>query len=207
MIEELLPGNRTKMRILKSIYESDGINITALIHKVKASPNLILHYANTLIDYDVLKENKLSGPKKVHMRILKPNLSSEIGRAIFYFIESEKRAILLQKYNALKPYFGQLEELCAGQNIIILLYGSHARLAATTESDLDLLFIGKTDKATLRRIKEIFITLEVEPSFKVETAAGFLKQKHKPLYHNVLREHVVICGGWQFMKMLQKVYE
>lgn len=207
MIEEILPGNRTKMRILQSIYESEGINLTALIHKVKASPNLILHYANLLIDYGVLKENKLSGPKKVHMRILKPNLSSELGRAIFYFIESEKKAILSQKYNTLRPYINQLEELCASRNIIIILYGSYARLAATTESDVDLLFIGKIDKAVLKRIKEIFITLEIEPSIKIETAAEFLKQKSKPLYQNILREHTVLCGGWQFMNLLQKVYE
>ncbi len=207
MIEDILPGNKTKVRILKSIYESEGINLTALIHKVKASPNLILQYVNMLIDYNVLKENKFSGPKKVHMRILKPNLNSEFGRAIFYFLESEKRAISIQKYKVLKPYFEQLEELCARRNIIIILYGSYARLAATTESDLDLLFIGKIDKAALKRIKEIFITLDIEPSLKMETAAGFLKQKSKPLYQNIIREHVVLCGGWQFMNLLQKVSE
>lgn len=207
MIEEILPGNKTKVRILSSIYESEGINITALIHKVKASPNLILQYANTLIDFGVLKENKLRGPKKVHMRILKPNLRNEIGKAVFYFIESEKRAILILKYKALKPYFDQLEELCTNRNIVIIVYGSYARLAATAESDIDLLFIGKIDKATRKRIKEIFITLEAEPSIKIETATKFLEQKQKPLYQNILKEHVVICGGWQFMNLLQKVYE
>ncbi len=207
MIEDILPGNKTKVRILKSIYESEGINLTALIRKVKASPNLVLRYANTLLEYGILQENRIAGLKKVHMRILKPNLRNEMGKAVFNFIEAEKRVILLQKYKALKPYFDQLEELCASQNIIILLYGSYARLAATTESDVDLLFIGKIDKAVLRRIKEIFITLDVEPSLKMETAAGFLKQKSKPLYQNIIREHVVLCGGWQFMSLLNKVYE
>ncbi len=207
MIEDILPGNKTKVRILKSIYESEGINLTALIRKVKASPNLVLRYANTLLEYGILQENRIAGLKKVHMRILKPNLRNEMGKAVFNFIEAEKRVILLQKYKVLKPYFDQLEELCASQNIIILLYGSYARLAATTESDVDLLFIGKIDKAVLRRIKEIFITLDVEPSLKMETVAGFLKQKRKPLYQNIIREHVVICSGWQFMSLLNKVYE
>ncbi len=207
MIEDILPGNKTKVRILKSIYESEGINLTALIRKVKASPNLVLKYANILLEYGILQENRIAGLKKVHMRILKPNLKNEMGKAVFHFIEAEKKVIVLQKYKVLKPYFDQLEELCASQNIIILLYGSYARLAATTESDLDLLFIGKIDKAVLRRIKEIFITLEVEPSLKMETAAEFLKQKSKPLYQNILREHVVFCSGWQFMSLLNKVYE
>ncbi|MEK6950366.1 MAG: hypothetical protein AABX13_01430 [Nanoarchaeota archaeon] len=53
-------------------------------------------------------------------------------------------------------------------------------------------------------IQEIFITLDLERSVKVETVAGFLKQKNKPLYQNILREHIVVSGGQQFMNILQK---
>ncbi len=207
MIEDLLPGNKTKMRILKSIYESTGINLTALIRTAKASPNLVLRYVNALLTYGILKENRLQGQKKVHMRIVKPNLSREIGKAAFYFVELEKHFSTINKYKSLKPYFSQLEDLCAENNIIVLLYGSYARLAAEKESDLDLLFIGKIDKHILRAIKEIFITLEVEPSLKMETARKFINQKNKPLYQNILREHIVVCGGWQFMKIMEKVHE
>ncbi len=207
MIEELLPGNKTKMRVLRSIYESKGINLTTLIHKAKASPNLVLHYVNTLIDYGFLQEDRLGGTKKAHMRIVRPNLNRDAGKAAFYFVELEKNFLVLNKYKFLRPYFDQLGDLCAGNNIIAVLYGSYARLAVEKESDLDLLLIGKINKNILRRIKEIFITLEVEPSLKIETVAGFLKQKNKPLYQNILREHIVICGGWQFLKILQKVDE
>lgn len=207
MIEELLPGNKTKMRVLKSIYESEGINLTTLIHKAKASPNFVLRHVNALIAYGILKENRIQGKKKVHMRTVKPNLSTEMGRAVFYFVESEKKFSVLEKYKFLKPYADQLEELCNRNNIVVILYGSYTRLAAEKESDLDLLFIGKIDKPILRRIKEIFITLDIELSLKMETAPGFLKQKNKPLYQNILREHMVLCGGGQFMKMLQKVQE
>ena len=206
MIEELLPGNKAKMRVLRSIYEHPGINLSSLIYTVKASPNFVLRYVNLLLARGVLQENRIEGKKKTHMRILKPNLATEMGRGIFYFVEMEKKISFLEKYPSLQPYADQLEELCTRHNIVVIVYGSYARLAAGPESDLDLLFIGKVDKNILRSIQEIFITLETELSLKVETTAGFLKQKSKSLYQNVLKEHTVLCGGWSFMNIIKKVY-
>ena len=63
MIEEIIPGNKTRFNIVKAIYENPDINLSSLIRKVRASPNLVLDYTNKLSSYGVISEKNIGGKK------------------------------------------------------------------------------------------------------------------------------------------------
>ena len=168
MIESIIPGNKTRLNIIKNIYENPRINLTNLIKKVKASPNLVLEYINNLSSYSVIKEEKIGGKKKIHIRNLRANFDNEISQIIYSLAEIDKKFLFFKKYKQLKPYFMQLEDILKNNNRFALVYGSYARFASTKDSDLDLLIAGKLEKDEIKRIQEIFITLENELSLKIE---------------------------------------
>jgi len=205
MIEEILPGNKTRLNIINTIYENPKINLTGLIKKVRASPNLVLKYVNNLLSYSVIKEEKRGGEKKVHIRIIEPNFDNELSQLIYSIVEIEKRINFFKKYKKLKPYFTQLKEIFKNREGFVLVYGSYARFSAEEDSDLDLLIVGKLNKEETKRIEEIFITLESELSLKIETLQKFLKNKEKPLYKNILKEHIITDGTINFIKILAKI--
>jgi len=198
MIELIIPGNKTRLKILKTIYENPGINITGLIKTTKVSPNFLIKFVNDLCNYNIISEERIGGKKKTHIRNLKANLDNEISRNIFSFIEKEKNLAFFKKYPKLKTYFFQLDELLT--DTCILVYGSYARFNATKDSDIDVIIIGKQDKEKIKRIKEIFVTIDV--SLKLETSKSFMKNVKKPLYQNILRDHVVTIGINNYLKIL-----
>lgn len=205
MIEQIIPGNRTRLKIIRAVYENPGINLTHLIRKVKASPNLVLAYVNELCSYQVVREEKSGGRKKAHVRNFQADFSEEIARVIYSLVEIDKKELFLRKYKELKSYFMQLKDILRNKPGFVLVYGSYARLAAAPESDLDLLIVGKLGEEELKRIREVFVTWEKELSLKVETLEQFLKNKDKPLYQNILREHVVAYGAGDFIGVLRKL--
>lgn len=205
MIEEIIPGNKTRLKIIKAIYENPNINLTSLIRKVKASPNLVLNYVNKLSLFNLINEEKIGGRKKIHIRNLRPNFDSEIGKILYSLVEIEKKFLFSERYRGLRPYFLQLGEIFNKKIDFALVYGSYARFAATEESDLDILIIGKLDNEARKRLSETFVTLEIEPSIKIETVKNFLKNKDKPLFQNIIKEHVVVYGEINFIKFLEKL--
>jgi predicted nucleotidyltransferase len=205
MIEEILPGNKTRLKIINTIYENPKINLTGLIKKVRASPNLVLKYVNNLLSYSVIKEEKRGGKKKVHIRIIEPNFDNELSQLIYSIVEIEKKIDFFKKYKKLKSYLTQLKEIFKSREGFVLVYGSYARFSAEEDSDLDLLIVGKLNKEETKRVEEIFITLESELSLKIETLQKFLKNKEKPLYKNILKEHIITDGTINFIKILAKI--
>lgn len=205
MIENIIPGNKTRLNILKNIYDNPGINLTNLIKKVKASPNLVLEYVNNLSSYNIIKEEKSGGKKKVHMRNLRANFDNEISSIIYSLTEINKKYLFFKKYKQLRPYFVQLEDILKNNKSFALVYGSFARFASTKDSDLDLLIVGKLEKEEIKRIREVFVTLESELSLKIETIHSFLENIDKPLHQNLLKEHVVVYGAGIFISVLEKI--
>lgn len=202
MIEEILPGNRTRLNILRTIYENPDINITSLIKKVNASPNLLLDYINKLSYLEIIKETKIGGKKKVHIKNIKPNIKGSIGKLIYSLVEIDKKLLFFEKYKKLKNYFLQLNDIIDDKVDFIVIYGSYARFSATKDSDIDLLIVGNLNKERIKRIREIFVSLNIDLSLKIETINKFLKNKDKPLYRNIFVEHIIIYGEMKFITFL-----
>ena len=111
MIEKIIPGTGTKLRILKIIYEDRCINLSNLIKKAKTSPNLVLSYVNKLINLNVVAEQKLGGKIKTHIRNLMPNFRSNESKIIYSLIELDKKELFLKKYKNLRIIFEQFYDL------------------------------------------------------------------------------------------------
>lgn len=202
MIEKIIPGTDTKLRILKIIYEDKYINLSNLIKKAKTSPNLVLSYINKLVSFNIVAEQKSGGKIKTHIRNLMPNFKSNESKAIYSLIELDKKEIFLKKFRNLKTIFEQLYELFDENVKFVIVYGSYARFSATKESDLDLLIVGRLNDEKRKRLKEAFITLDIEPSIKIENLKQFKNNLNKPLYKNIMKEHIIIYGEYNFVSIL-----
>jgi predicted nucleotidyltransferase len=206
MIEEILPGTETKLRILRTVYENPEINLTELIKKARTSPNTVLRYVNSLTKFGVLKEKRLGGEKKTHIRNLSADLSSSLSVLVISFVEIEKRLVFLRKYREMKPLADQLAELFNEGIDFCLIYGSFARLSADKDSDLDVWIVGKPDSEMRKRTSEIFSALEREYSIAIEAPHEFLKNINNPIHQNMLREHIIIYNEAGFLKTMSKAH-
>ena len=167
MIEKIIPGNKTKLRIVKEIYENKGINITSLIKKTRGSPNFVLKYINELSKNKIIREKREDKKKKIHVRNIEANFDNELARIVYSVVELKKRDLFFEKYKPISNYFLELEESL--KEGFVLIYGSYVRFAVAEDSDIDILVVGNLKKEEVNRIKEIFVTFDKEVSLKIET--------------------------------------
>ncbi len=197
MIEKTIPGNKMKFNFIKQVYENEGINVTSIIKKLKSSPNSVLEYANLLEDREILIKSK-QGRKKPAVRNLKINFNSELACLFIGLIEADKREEITRKYTKFKNLIKQFNF----SEVFVLLYGSYARKSADNESDIDMVFVG--DNVEKNKIKELLVTFP-DASVKIDSTADFIKNSKKPLYQNILKEHVVLFNEILFIKTLAKI--
>lgn len=204
MTENILPNSPVKTRILETIYNNPEINFTTLVKKTKTSPNIVLAYVNELVKNEIVKERRLGGEKKTHLRLFSPSFSTQSIDA-FSFIEIIKKQRFLNKYKRLKPIFNQLSELLGNSNVkCCLVYGSFARFGADNESDLDLWCIGSENEKIKIFMSEIFSTLDRDYHVTIESENKFLKKINDPIHQNIIREHIIIYGEREFLRILAK---
>lgn len=203
MIEKIFPASEVKMRILRTVYENSGVNITELIKKAKASPNLTINYANILTKFGVFEERVVGKGKKPHVRELSPNLKSNLGKLLFTLVEIEKKYRFLEKYREFRPISAQLEDFFPRTEVrFCLIHGSFARFSADRDSDADVLIMGKLKKNEKTRLSEIFVTLRREYSVQIESPETFIKNIRDPFHQTILGDHVVIWNEQGFIEVL-----
>ena len=200
MMHAVVPGSRSRMRMATALYQQPGLSVTGLIKTAGVSPNAALSYINELVAAGAVREVRSGGTVKSHLRQLFPNLSSEAGQAVFGCVELEQREQFTKKYPQLKPIVKQVAAL-VGKNETALIYGSYARLTAEKDSDLDILVIGSLTEERRQRLREAVATAPVEVSLKIETILQFRENKPKPLYQNIIREHVIIAGVHNYLTL------
>lgn len=195
----MIPGTKTKMKILRNIYENPGINVSELIKKTKTSPNRVLEYINELEEFEVLERTK-ENRKKLPVRNLYIKWDSELTLHILSLVEINKKQKIIKKYKKLRTIKKQLCPLLQRGNFCII-YGSYARGGAEKDSDIDLLVVG--DNLDKNKIKEVFITFP-EASVKIETKKQFHSNINKPLYQNILSEHAILCNAFDYVSEIKE---
>lgn len=204
MIENILPSTKSKVRIIKTIYENPGVNITELINKARTSPNTVINYVDNLVRFNVVAETRSGGKNKTHLRLLRPNLLSSIGKVIYTLVETDKKYNFLDKYKEFKPIINQFADLFKDNNIFCLIHGSFARFSPDKNSDIDILIVGKVDEKKRERISEILVTLKREYSVEIESEADFIKKINKPFHQTILKDHIIVWNEQQFISCLSK---
>lgn len=191
--------NKSQVKIILEIFRNPGINLREIISRTKLSPNYVSDFVNRLVERKILNEEKLE-KKRVYLRRFFLNLKSESALNFFKLVKEEEKDIFLEKYPKLKPIFIQLEkESGVG---LIMVYGSYARLEASKESDIDILIVGNIKNK--EKIKEVFVTLDVDVSIKVENLKDFKTRKDDALHRQIIKEGIILFDKSVFSEILIK---
>ncbi len=206
MIEEILPSSKSRIKLVETIFKIPGININGLIKKTGSSPNFVIDYVNKLVEKGVLKEKRIGGEEKSHIRLSYPNLNSDNGLIVFSFVEKKKREEFINKYEEFGPIVKQIADLYKDFDIdFILVYGSFARFSADESSDVDILIVSEElTKDKGRRFGEVFVSLGREYSIKIESIEKFIKNLDGALHQNIIEDHVILKGERKFLETLAK---
>lgn len=192
--------NNSQIKILQEILKNPGVNLRGIIRETKLSPNFVSNLLNNFVKNKIFKEERIEIGKK-YLRRFSFNFDSLSGKDVFNVLKWEEKHLFFEKYPKLNKIFDELIENVGGLKMIII-YGSYARKSATKKSDIDLLFIGNIkDK---NKIKEILVTLETEPSIKIEALQDFKKRRNDALHSQIIREGVIIFGSEELWKILGK---
>lgn len=179
--------NPSQMKIVLEIFKNPGINLTEIIKKTRLSPNYVSKFVNHLVERKILREERLE-KKRTYLRRFYLAIDSPSPSNFFRLVKEEQREVFFDRYPRLKPIFAQLGNETKIDSAIV--YGSYARLEASKESDIDILLIGDTKNK--EKIKEIFVTLDVDQSIKIETPAEFKSRKDDALHQQIFKEGVII---------------
>lgn len=192
--------NNSQIKIIEEIFRNPGLNLRELIAKTRLSPNYVSAYVNFLVKKEVVKEEKLE-KKRVYLRRFYLNFGSSLTKSIFMIVHEEKKEKMFDKYPELRAVFEQLAKEAKGIEFL-LVYGSYARLAAEKDSDLDVLIVGNIKNK--ERIREIFVTLKMEVSVKIETFNDFAKRIKDALHQQIIKEGILIYDSGKFIDIISK---
>jgi len=197
--------HKSGYKILKLIYENPGIRLSELMKKAGVSAATAKQRLNYLINLEIIIEKKIIGGKRVLLKNLYPNLLSEEGKNVFSLIESEKKQEFFEKNKNLISPFNQLIRNLEGKIRIILVFGSFANQSQTKDSDLDILFLvnkemSESEKKKLKKeIERSFVTFNHEVSPRIDNLKNFKKNLDKDVYQSIIKNHVVVKGGLEFV--------
>ncbi|MBI2631648.1 nucleotidyltransferase domain-containing protein [Candidatus Pacearchaeota archaeon] len=193
--------NKSQKKIIEKILREPGINVREIIRKTSLSPNYVLACVNYLKERGILKEEQLKKGKRVYLRRFYFNFNLNIGKNYFSIIEDEKKEEFFLKYPSLKSVLKHfVEELSQKKINFILIFGSYARFTAEKESDIDILIVG--DIKEKENIREVFVSLPIEVSIKVESLKDFKKRLKDILHQQIINDHILLYDCGDFVNLL-----
>lgn len=191
----LLP--RSMEHILRLIYTNPGIRMNELVSRASVSVATATTRLTHLLAMNIITEERITGGKRVFLRMFYPNLECEEGRSVFALLEAERRYEFLEGNPELAGPFAQLTRNLTDKVRIVLVFGSYADGSRTDESDLDILFLidGDVDRERLRKeIERSFVTFRQEVSPRVDTIDRYREKRGMGIYGTIRRNHVIITG-------------
>ncbi|MBS3092322.1 winged helix-turn-helix transcriptional regulator [Candidatus Pacearchaeota archaeon] len=193
--------NKSQIKIIEIVFKNPGINLREIIAKTRLSPNYVSDFVNQLVERGIFKEEKLE-KKRVYLRRFYFNFNSSLAMNLFSLVKEEQKEEFFNKYKNLKPVFGQFINEIKGIDFL-LVYGSYSRLAAEKDSDIDILIVGNIKNKD--KIREIFVSLNIDTSIKIETLKDFKRKISDPLHQQILKDHIVIYDSGRFINALKKL--
>ncbi len=188
----------SQIKIIEAILHNPGINLRGIIEKTKISPNYVSGFVNSLVKKRVLKEESFS-KRRVYLRMFYIDLKKDLTRNLISLVQDTKKERLFEKYPKIRPVLEQISTQVAGIDFLIV-YGSYSRLSAEKDSDLDLLMVGRIKD--LDRIREILVSLDIEPSLKIETLSDFTRRIKDDIHKQIVKEGIVIKGFQKFIDVI-----
>lgn len=194
---------KNELEILKKIMDDYDLEIT--IHEL--SKELDKDYAQTFKTVKSLLRKKILNSKVIgksnvlYLDFKKPHKE-------YVSCELERTEIIIKKQR-LMPLYEKINDM--DKQFICILFGSHAKGSASDKSDIDLLFIIPKEynlESFEKDIKKSVGLYDLDLNIITEESLFEMwKTKNKLNVGNeILKNHIIIFGAEQFLKLVRKKY-
>jgi len=155
-------------------------HVRGIAKQLKEPHSTILRRLNRLLKENVL-DYKVEGKNKVFF--IKKNLKAN---AYIFSAEHYKLTQLLKKYPDLSVIVEDILKKCDEK--LIIIFGSYAKFAARTDSDIDV-FVETENRRTKEELESIHSKINVK-------IGGF--DPSSPLIREIMKNHVILRGVEDF---------
>ncbi len=187
MFYENYLGNKTAWKIIRVLAESPYRGTSREeIRKITKSGNYALSNALKLLkNYSIINSKKI-GKKEVYW--LNPN--SEIVKGLIYLCELEKENLKGLSPSKIIFLSKVVEKIIEGMNPLkVVLFGSHAKGIATSQSDYDIcVVVDKKKRTHFTTIAKLPENVEIHLFEKKEFIE--LKKRKDPLVEEILKDGI-----------------
>lgn len=204
----ILPLQKAKYIILKTVYQEGGIKVSDLLKMAKVSQKIGYIYLQELLKNQILKEQRIG---RKTLRIIYPNLESEESRYLFSLLEKEKEQELLERNPDLRIPVENLKnysEVSGITSVVIFGKAVTKKIEDNPTESLNVLVIAESKnmkKYALTFLKKDFANIKNPVSARIVSKEGFIniKQTNPTLLNNLLRNHVCVYNAPEFLKLLR----
>jgi hypothetical protein len=194
----IFPIPKSCYKLIDFVYSSGGIKISRLLKEVSVSQRIGYKHIDDLIKIGVFNEDCIGS-----LRILKPNLSSEVGQLIYGLIEKQREIDLLINKPELKEAIVKLRGGVESLNInSVVIYGSFIK--EFNSDNIDILVISESnDKRIIPFLQDCFSSIKNAVSARIMSCDGFIrfKQSKNDLFNSLFSNHVCVFNSTEFLRL------
>lgn len=206
MIEELMPLTENKLQILKFIYEHEDSYLLGIAKGLGLHPFSLKRTLDSLIKKKVLETKQVGKTIVISLNTTFHDYAGLLYEIESYKLKTENRR-LKNLYRHVQLAFSRNEQILA-----CILFGSWARGAQTFDSDVDILFVVKTERARqeiIKKCNELSLALgaDIAPIILDRKAFSVALKAKEPAMLSLLKpaQRVIIFGIEAFLKMSKKI--
>src|SRR3989344_8064527 len=188
-----------KQKILKFLIENKEktFNLSELSRALKIDYKLLYINVKKLEKNNSIQVEDLKSQKRCSF---KDNFNEDV-----FIVENEKKTDLLKK-KEFRAIYDRLREI--NKQVIILLFGSHAKGTATKHSDIDLLLI--CDEEHFKKVQDVINISPQEIHLTPVTYESFVRMatsKEFSVVSEVLKKNFILIGIEEYYRLLKNVSE
>jgi len=196
---------KSRQKILATIARNPGIHVNALLRIIGSLRNIkgILNE---------LEQSNLIHSKHVgNTRQLFPVLDNPLSVSAFVLVEEQERELAEKKFPSIKRIslrVNSFKKIFGSGLVSIVLFGSIARGYLTKESDIDVLFIVKKERATQKnRLFRLFQTISLnlgrELNAQIIEKKNFKKQLQKSASFagEIQKKRIILHNAKEFLQL------
>jgi len=135
---------------------------------------------------ELTKENMLNYEIRGRNKLFYLDHSKQSTKNVFEVLENQKSLIFQRKLTKVSVIISEL----IGYTEAIIVFGSYSSYKFTKDSDLDLLFLGKSDKAYIDKIRQRN-TIEINSHYMLYSGFSKLLAEKNPLAVEILKNHTI----------------
>lgn len=191
---------KIELKIVDLLARNSGQKFT--INEIAKSTKGYYSFVHRVV-HRLAKDGVITKDKAGKAWLCSLNLNNEKALALVQLGEIEKKNEFYGKNKELKLILDDfIRSVKTKFNIFsVVLFGSHSKGTATKESDIDIMLLSGNNIGIEKITKEIYAKYGREISPVSMTANEFKKQKDKALIREIIKNHHVLYGAENFVRL------